>query len=125
MSENRDVRDIASISITADSATEAATVKCPICKILHPLKLDRNGNPYFTLSCVGSGSNIFPRTPFGRECIEKWKDAASSDTVPVPDRLEGFKKREIAERIGRLYMEHGLDRPRRTTRRRRKRFVAP
>jgi hypothetical protein len=80
MNDKRDAREPASVS----DGNVNGIVKCPICKGLHPVKLDRNGNPYVALSCVGAGSNLFPRTPFGKESFARWKKAASDDAVAVP-----------------------------------------
>ena len=93
---------------TRERATDAG--KSPLCEALNPSKHDRNGNPYSTLSCAGSDSNIFLRTPFGREYFEKWKKAARDDTVSASARHEELKEREEEERISRLFEELGMDR---------------
>lgn len=79
MNDSGEVESRASVS----DGNVNGTVRCPICEGLHPVKLDRNGNPYVTLSCVGTGSNLFPRTPFGKESFARWKKAVSDDTVSV------------------------------------------
>ena len=76
-----DTRGPVSVSVTDGNVND--TVRCPICEGLHPIKLDRRGNPFVTLSCVGAGSNVFPRTSFGKEKFGEWKEAASGCTSPV------------------------------------------
>lgn len=89
MSDKSDAEVRASVS----DGNVNGIVRCPICEGLHPVKLDRNGNPYVTLSCVGAGSNLFPRTPLGEESFAKWKKAVSDDTVsvavPIPVPVTG------------------------------------
>lgn len=80
MNDEREVEGRASVS----DGNANGIVRCPICEGLHPVKLDRNGNPYFTLSCVGAGSNVFPRTAYGKEKLGEWREAALSSNSPVP-----------------------------------------
>ncbi|MBN1677875.1 MAG: hypothetical protein JW880_04985 [Candidatus Thermoplasmatota archaeon] len=49
------------------------------------MKRDKKGREYFSCNDIGGGTNIFPRTPLGRERLEEWKKAAS---VSIPEPAE-------------------------------------
>ena len=77
---------------------------CGICGELHPIKHDRRGREFVTLGCMGSGSNVFPRTPFGARIFYEWKKDAveksrkhgeSSPRSGRQNRVPGRRKIEI------------------------------
>ena len=81
-SDNRD------IAIVSEEGTSKEAVRCPICKGHHPVKRDRRGKEFVTLSCIGAGSNVFPRTPLGKGLFKEWKRDALVNppvvSIPVP-----------------------------------------
>jgi len=52
------------------------SVSCPICQRTHPVRYTKKRQPFFTCDTIGYGTNIFPRSSWGKEKFQEWKQNA-------------------------------------------------
>jgi len=66
------------------------SVCCPICERTHPVRYTKKRQPFFTCDTIGYGTNIFPRSSWGKEKLREWKrNAEKSVTDSDMESAEG------------------------------------